>query len=100
VLLQAVRAPGAARPFPAAVRRPAARAAPAAQTGRARAGVDVLRKLPLLAHVDLRLSGSEGAADATLAAVRSLALCSRLVRAQLGLTQCLFSPSLSPSVLL
>ncbi|KAK9844038.1 hypothetical protein WJX81_002646 [Elliptochloris bilobata] len=38
----------------------------------------VLRKLPLLTHVDLRLSGSVGAADATLDAVRSLALCSRL----------------------
>ena len=34
----------------------------------------------MLAHADLRLSGSEGAADATLAAVRSLALCARLVR--------------------
>ena len=43
------------------------------------AGAQVLRKLPLLTHVDLRLSGSEGAADATLAAVESLALCSRLV---------------------
>lgn len=44
------------------------------------AGAEVLRKLPMLAHVDLRLSGSEGAGDATRAAVQSLALCSRLVR--------------------
>lgn len=44
--------------------------------------MEVLRKLPRLAHVDLRLSGSEGAAYATLAAVQSLAHCSRLVRAR------------------
>ena len=53
-----------------------------------RAGAEVLRKLPMLAHVDLRLSGSEGAGDATRSAVQSLAMCSRLVRGLPGDTLC------------
>ena len=48
----------------------------------------MLRKLPMLAHVDLRLSGSEGASDATRSAVQSLAMCSRLVRGLPGDTLC------------
>ena len=40
-----------------------------------------LRHLPLLTHLDLRLSGSSFALDDNLEALASLAACSRLVRA-------------------
>lgn len=39
-----------------------------------------LRHLPLLTHLDLRLSGSSFALDDNLEALTSLAACSRLVR--------------------